>query len=869
LQDDPATPPGGKAPGIEPIPGYRLLEPLGKGGFGEVWKCVAPGGLHKAIKFVGDEQSIEGTSAAAKQELSSLELVKTIRHPFMLSMERVDVARGELIIVMELADCSLRDVFAEYRAAGKPGIPREELLGYLREAAEVLDFMNRQHGLQHLDVKPHNLFLISQHIKVADFGLVSSMAERKKDSGPLLLSGVSPLYSAPEIFNGQFSDNSDQYSLAVTYQELLTGTFPIQGKNPRQLMLHHLTGAPVVETLPEADRAIVARALAKDPEHRFASCQDFVKSLIAGEMVSPPLSAPPSSSSTEAVVELPDPAPSTLEINPWTHAPEDAVPGYRLRACLNTHPLGDHWLVRAPEGRDRCIQLLNTPPHVGAAVVEKLKALRHRALPPADILRTPSGRVYLVYDPFEQTLRDRCDECRTHGLMGIPREELLGYLRDCAAALDELLACSRLPHLCLQPRHVLLGSEGVQFLHFGLAALTWQSAGKPAGPLNARYAAPELFQSGGTLTADQYSLAMIYIEMLTGVLPRPARGSGAVRVGRSSGPGGRAAPPKLDLDWLPAFDRPALTRALHTDPSQRFASCTELVQALERAPHRDADVERPTALASVLPVARLLGTSVPGTPLPSVDALTSNWVLAATGAAKLWTHNDGKILLYPDHTLEHRFPVRMIPGALQLKLHDFPKQWSAQVIRRAECEFVCRIATEQTFWQRMKGGVSGLEVRVQVQPLDGRLPQIVEATVHVKPYGAGNQRLVKELANAGSMLIDSVRSFLKPEQDQRIGERWPCALPLQMFPVADDGSPLPQQDAVARNLALTAIGFQVAQAPTTDYAYLTPANVPGLSDFALLVKLCRNRAREGGGFDVGGVFVMPTKPADGQASSPQ
>jgi eukaryotic-like serine/threonine-protein kinase len=112
-----AAVPTGKQPGAEPIPGYRLIEPLGKGGFGEVWKCEAPGGLLKAIKFVSGGADTLDADNAAQQELESLEHVKGIRHPFMLSMERVDVCDGDLLIVMELADGSLHDVWTEHRAA--------------------------------------------------------------------------------------------------------------------------------------------------------------------------------------------------------------------------------------------------------------------------------------------------------------------------------------------------------------------------------------------------------------------------------------------------------------------------------------------------------------------------------------------------------------------------------------------------------------------------------------------------------------------------------------------------------------------------------------------------------------------------------
>lgn len=256
----------------EPIPGYHVESRLGAGGYGEVWRAIAPGQIAKAIKIVygyRDDQR-------AARELAALNRIKAVRHPFLLSLERIELVDGHLVIVTELADSSLRNLFDDCRAGGGPGIPRETLLLHLRDVADALDYINQEHSLQHLDVKPENLLLVGGRVKVADFGLVKDL----EDVQCSMVGGLTPSYAAPELFDGRPSSQSDQYSLAIVYQELLTGVMPFEGRTTAQLASQHLHGRPRVDVLPTADQLAVTRALAKEPGQRFASCRELIDRLL-------------------------------------------------------------------------------------------------------------------------------------------------------------------------------------------------------------------------------------------------------------------------------------------------------------------------------------------------------------------------------------------------------------------------------------------------------------------------------------------------------------------------------------------------------------------------------------------------------------
>lgn len=254
-------------PGVHPLPDYELVRKIGSGGFGEVWEALGPGGVPAALKFIRLGEK------ASETELRSLELMKKIRHPNLISMSGAWQRDGMLIIAMDLGDGTLMNRLQEARSQGFPGIPARELLDYMRDAARGLEFLH-QNQIQHRDIKPHNLLIVGGGLKVADFGLAKLLQHQGTTNSGIM----TPAYAAPEFFSGQTESQSDQYALAVTYCQLRGGKLPFAGTQA-EMITGHLEGAPDLSMLPEGEQPVVARALAKHPAERWANCPDFVAAL--------------------------------------------------------------------------------------------------------------------------------------------------------------------------------------------------------------------------------------------------------------------------------------------------------------------------------------------------------------------------------------------------------------------------------------------------------------------------------------------------------------------------------------------------------------------------------------------------------------
>jgi formylglycine-generating enzyme required for sulfatase activity/serine/threonine protein kinase len=270
-----------------------LVEKLGEGGFGQVWKARDDNGFEVALKFL----RLDGRAGAT--ELRALEVMKNVRHAHVVPMFRSWQVGGWFVFALELGDKTLYHRLAEAEKQGHAGIPRPELLEYLLDAARGLDYLHTL-NIQHRDVKPQNLLLVGGTVKVADFGLAKLLEHSlASNSG-----GLTVAYAAPEQFQGLVSPHSDQYSLAVSYCQLCGAGLPFRG-GQHEIMFGHVQRQPDLSGLSAEDRPVVAKALSKQPDQRWPSCRAFVEALpgtaTARAAAVPPPTLPPPTLPTTTV----------------------------------------------------------------------------------------------------------------------------------------------------------------------------------------------------------------------------------------------------------------------------------------------------------------------------------------------------------------------------------------------------------------------------------------------------------------------------------------------------------------------------------------------------------------------------------------
>ena len=198
------------------------------------------------------------------------------------------VAAEQLIVVMGLGDGTLYDRLLEVRrqaglgaeAAKVPlGLEAEEVIRYLRGAANAIDLLNRQKpdAIYHCDIKPQNILLVGGEAQVCDFGLAKKVQGDMRSTRQVF---ATPGYAAPEVLQSQpFGRGVDQYSLAVTYFELRTGLLPFDVTSQANMLIAKCSGKIDLRQVSPKERKVLQRAMHLDPARRYPTCGEFVRAM--------------------------------------------------------------------------------------------------------------------------------------------------------------------------------------------------------------------------------------------------------------------------------------------------------------------------------------------------------------------------------------------------------------------------------------------------------------------------------------------------------------------------------------------------------------------------------------------------------------
>ena len=258
---------------------YEVVRKLGEGGMGVVYQCFdRVGGVEVAVKGLPPEVSRDEDEM--EDIRANYQIVSGLHHQNIAGARTLekDESTGDFYLVMDLAP----GMNLKRWMRRSPQTSVETKLSILRQIAAAIDYAHSERVI-HRDVKPENVMVDADgRVKVLDFGLAAQIrSSQSRTSDAITSRGGTPGYKSPEQWLGRPQKGpADVYSFGVMAYWMFAGELPFDGDDPVVLGQAVLSApVPSVPGQPRYVNAALAKALAKEPEDRFASCGEFVDAL--------------------------------------------------------------------------------------------------------------------------------------------------------------------------------------------------------------------------------------------------------------------------------------------------------------------------------------------------------------------------------------------------------------------------------------------------------------------------------------------------------------------------------------------------------------------------------------------------------------
>jgi predicted Ser/Thr protein kinase len=256
------------------ISNYRILEKLGEGGMGVVYKAVDVN-LDRTVAIKALNTELTGNPELEQRFRGEARAQANLNHTNLATLYALVIENGKPWMVMEYIEGETFDHMVQRRGP----IPALEAIPLFRQALLGIGYAHRM-GIVHRDIKPSNMMLNQQGIvKVMDFGIAKVLGSRGMTKTGTQM-GTAFYMSPEQVLNKGVDIRSDIYSLGVTLYEMLTANVPFGGDSDYQIMTDHVNTPPPLLTrfypyVPAGVQNAVLKSLEKNPDARFQTVEEF------------------------------------------------------------------------------------------------------------------------------------------------------------------------------------------------------------------------------------------------------------------------------------------------------------------------------------------------------------------------------------------------------------------------------------------------------------------------------------------------------------------------------------------------------------------------------------------------------------------